>query len=431
MKFFLPDWEDRVDPSFSFERDQYSGSHKKNLYLNDEYAHQIYGDKSPYDGMLISLSNFEKKISHTEVQGKINIRGKTSIREYLKLDKYPHIQVMGDCGAYSYINNDEPPEFYSVEHVASLYEKLGFDYGVSVDHIVVDHRLVKQNGKRKYIKTKPDEKKRRIDITLKNAKKFMSLWESKNLSFMPIGVSQGFSPETYRESAEKLIGMGYEYIALGGLVQYPNEVLLEILQEVTPILKGTKLHLFGVLRPSLMGKFEKMGVTSYDSASYFRKAWLRSGQNYLATDGNWYSAIRVPYSWNKNLKENAEKENISEAKILELEGKALSALRDFDSGKEDNIAKTLKPVMEYDRLLFRSSKDERNLEERYKKTLCAAPWKKCNCVICKEKKVEVIIFRGTNRNKRRGFHNTWVSKNALHNFSGDSDPESNSNPIES
>ncbi len=36
------------------------------------------------------------------------------------------------------------------------------------------------------------------------------------------------------------------------------------------------------------------------------------------------------------------------------------------------------------------------------------PWQKCPCAVCRRWGVEVAIFRGTERNKRRGFHNLWV-----------------------
>ena len=44
----------------------------------------------------------------------------------------------------------------------------------------------------------------------------------------------------------------------------------------------------------------------------------------------------------------------------------------------------------------------------YTETLEARPWKSCPCAICKEIGVEVIIFRGADRNRRRGFHNLSV-----------------------
>ena len=49
--------------------------------------------------------------------------------------------------------------------------------------------------------------------------------------------------------------------------------------------------------------------------------------------------------------------------------------------------------------------DERLLEE-YKKLLKEEPWMECDCEICQEYGIEVAIFRGNNRNRRRGFHNT-------------------------
>ena len=71
------------------------------------------------------------------------------------------------------------------------------------------------------------------------------------------------------------------------------------------------VHLLGILRPQLLDKFRQSGVTSFDSASYLRKAWLRSSMNYFGTDMNWYSAIRVPYSWNPNILAGAEEQGIS------------------------------------------------------------------------------------------------------------------------
>jgi len=42
----------------------------------------------------------------------------------------------------------------------------------------------------------------------------------------------------------------------------------------------------------------------------------------------------------------------------------------------------------------------------YEKTLRNEPWRDCSCPICTEHGIEVAIFRGNNRNRRRGFHNT-------------------------
>ncbi len=51
----------------------------------------------------------------------------------------------------------------------------------------------------------------------------------------------------------------------------------------------------------------------------------------------------------------------------------------------------------------------------YKRTLEEKPWKECDCPICRSIGIEVVIFRGNNRNRRRGFHNTYVFYEILRN----------------
>jgi hypothetical protein len=72
--------------------------------------------------------------------------------------------------------------------------------------------------------------------------------------------------------------------------------------------------------------------------------------------------------------------------------------------------------MDYHQFLLRGDKSgESNqnkvlakLEVRINRTLQDQPWKNCSCDICTTAGVEVIIFRASNRNKRRGFHNLAV-----------------------
>src|SRR5271157_6079575 len=186
LKYFLPDWEDRLDPKFDFEKDKYSKGHIKNPYEYDRYAHQIY-IKPPYDGILVSLSVFEKKISLEENGDKVySIRNHNNIKDYLKIKKKHNLKVMGDCGAFGYVKEKVPPPFYNVENVSEIYNSLGFDYGVSVDHLVVDYIFKKnhKNGKNeKHILTQR-EKNNRIEITLKNAEKFIDLHREKKYKFI-------------------------------------------------------------------------------------------------------------------------------------------------------------------------------------------------------------------------------------------------------
>lgn len=417
IKFFLPDWEDRIDPNFDFNLDEYSVGHKtrNGAYKNDIYAHQIYESNPPYDGVLFSLSIFKSKLKLSNNPGeKVTIRKHDQIKDYLKFPPHSKLQTMADCGAFSYVRMHEPPQdFFNTENISDIYEKLGFDYGVSVDHMAVKFFMEKDpiTGKRIKVPLTEKEKQRRVNLTLRNSEEFIQLHKEKKYHFTPVGVVQGYDKKSFVEGVKKTISYGYDHIALGSLVQYKSEELLSILTEVSPHLNGTRLHLFGVLRPHYLEAFRKLGVTSFDSASFFRKAWLRSGQNYLAPDGNWFAAIRVPYSWNKRVLENASRMGLSEDDVKQMEKDSLKALRDFDKGK-CTIEKALSTVLDYDKLLIRDSNDGDHLGEKYAITLDKKPWKTCECTLCQKLGIEIAIFRGSNRNKRRGFHNTWVFKNS-------------------
>src|SRR5688500_15324991 len=48
------------------------------------------------------------------------------------------------------------------------------------------------------------------------------------------------------------------------------------------------LHLFGILRPKIQSAFRLLGVSSFDSASYLRKAWLSERSVYCGkNDERW------------------------------------------------------------------------------------------------------------------------------------------------
>src|SRR5690606_32045246 len=94
------------------------------------------------------------------------------------------------------------------------------------------------------------------------------------------------------------------------------------------------LHIFGFARPNLIKPLQNMGVTSFDSASALRSAWL-SGKNYFTAEKN-YKAIRIPNPERTRAKRRSEKS---------LSLQAMKALRDFEKGKgtiEDVLIQTIK-----------------------------------------------------------------------------------------
>ena len=103
------------------------------------------------------------------------------------------------------------------------------------------------------------------------------------------------------------------------------------------------------------------------------------------------------------------------------EQRSLLLLREFDQGKR-TVEETLEAIMNYSQFLVRGdatgvAAQDRALattRARIERTLQDRPWKHCDCAICRDVGVEVIIFRGSNRNKRRGFHNLGVYHRHLH-----------------
>jgi hypothetical protein len=90
-------------------------------------------------------------------------------------------------------------------------------------------------------------------------------------------------------------------------------------------------------------------------------------------------------------------------------------MRAFDGGRL-SVQRTLESVLDYNRDFLMdgrrtSAENEQKLEKHavdLRRTLEKRPWKACRCIVCTQAGVEVIIFRSSNRNKRRGFHNLSV-----------------------
>jgi hypothetical protein len=406
--YFFPDWDDYVTEPFVHE----TAEEDPALRTTKQYAHEVFGaDQTPYDGMLVSLAQiYTGKGTLSRLDEKTAER--TDLRKAMKIPK--RLLLFGDCGAFSYVFEDKPP--FSAEEAARLYHRFGFDVGASVDHIPLPE-IVVENDKGELVKRVLTEKerRRRMRLTAQNAEAFLAACRKHSYKFLPIGVIQGLDTKSYVQYVHKYIDMGYQHIALGGLVPKPDSEILEICCAVRDAIQSRTrteqenvwLHLFGILRPKIQSSFRLLGVSSFDSASYLRKAWLRSDQNYLAGDGSrWYSAIRVPISSSKRLREAAEEKRISEEDLRKMETRCLVALNNFD-GSEETHQEVVESVNDYGPLLERRGEDN-HFFEKHNAVLTDRPWEKCRCPVCRDLGIDVVVFRGAGRNKRRGFHNTWV-----------------------
>lgn len=379
LAYFIPDWDDQVDPDFDFETDTHSGG--TGDWSNQVYAHQMFKEPN-YDGILISKIVAEQSKKKAE---RINRLG---VHRHLRVPR--DFPIMGDCGAFGYINDYEPP--FSTTEILEYYTRLDFDYGVSIDHFAIGEDV---------------DRKRRYELTIENARDFIVEHKKLGLNWTPIGAVQGWDEASFAKAASQYAAMGYRYIAVGAMVRRRSPDILSIVEAVRKVIpQETKLHLFGVARLNAIRDFARAGVNSADSASCLRKAWLGgAGNNYLTVDGVEYAAIRIPEAE----KSYRAKRMVSDGRatldqVRKLERECIDALHALDGGKS-SVEHVLEVLYEYDQLITPGRQDNRGYLRR---TLEAKPWKSCPCDICRKDGIDVVIFRGNNRNRRRGFHNTYA-----------------------
>ena len=331
--YFLPDWDDFLDVDFDFENDRFSNSERSARH--QQHSIGLMRPKRLCDGVLVSLAQNlgTKGLLKRVGMASDDSLAPRSVRDFYSLqdDQW----AFGDCGAFSYVAEDAPT--ISVEQAVSLYDLYDFNLGASVDHIPVPE-IVTPNGKRTLTMA---DRRARVKLTRKNAEQFIQTHRERGAGFTPVGVIQGLDAKIYADQVGQYCEMGYRHLALGGLVPRSDADALEIVRKVHAKIGQSKVkpwvHLLGIFRPSLQQQFREMGVGSFDSATYFRKAWLRSDQNYLGVDGRWYAAIRVPPLSDPRTMKRLQESGTSEATLRKMEAKALRQLRAYDRGGAESL----------------------------------------------------------------------------------------------
>ena len=185
---------------------------------------------------------------------------------------------------------------------------------------------------------------------------------------------------------------------------------------------ATRIHVLGFAKADEIESFAPFRITSFDTTSPLIRAFKDAKANYYmpGADGRlkYYTAIRVPQALeNPKLVRLAKRGVLNQEELVRLERSALQALRAYDRD-EAELEETLEAVLTYaapaalgatlDQMPGSSKVSD--LRERYRRTLADQPWKNCACAICQALSIEVMIFRASNRNKRRGIHNVGVYK---------------------
>ena len=399
MKYYLPDSQDLVDPSFDFVKE--TRSVERIRQRDDLYAHEVFTEQA-FDGLLVSKGIVDgvggSGGRYSVAQRHRLLR--SGVRDFFRLEGgyRDTLPVIGDCGAFTYVKEERPP--YSVDEVLSFYEECGFDGGISLDHVILGY----DDQWDADLTQAPEEFRARQGTTLELARDFLKTHKKQKLRFKPLGVAQGWSPASYAHAVRELQKIGFDYIALGGMVPLKTPQVVESLEAIAKVRrKKTRLHLLGITRIERLETFERLGVVSFDSTSPLRQAFKDETDNYYTLDRT-YMALRIPQvEGNPRLQKRIRAGRVDQGRAINLERACLAAMREFDDGGRP-AAEVADLLVEFETLLG-GRKDNTGA---YREVLEAAPWKECGCDICRELGHHVILFRGAERNRRRGFHNTWV-----------------------
>jgi len=457
VRFLYSDTQDYVDPGYDFIKDENAPNRRR--YWDDQYAHELMTE-IPYDGLLVSMSAIKSAPGVAASKGRYSMAEEQRLlrvgaRKFLRFDgpRHKRLMLMGDCGAFAYADQDRPA--YTPEDVIEFYADAGFTHGCHPDHIIFDFHadnpsLSEAEAMRRgavgaqasldlessedapeqaFIRsaTSGASIRKRYDVTLENAEAFLQLTRSEGMPFVPIGVVQGWSPESMTRAASSLVKMGYGYLAVGGLVPLKTPDIAKVLDSIRKAIPSdTKIHLLGFAKADHIGEFKKHKIESFDSTSPLIRAFKDARRNYYlpGTGGklDYYAAIRIPQAIeNAKLVQAIKRGQLDANTLQRQEGLALQAVRGFDQGVVA-LEDALEEIASYQHQLTLATEDDPALqakaEEKNRKaietTLREAPWKRCGCSICKAIGVEVIIFRSANRNRRRGFHNLGVYRKHVH-----------------
>lgn len=405
MRFYFPDSQDQIDPSFDFATEERSIFRVRQR--DDYYAHEALRTP-PFDGLLVSKTIVD---GLPAAAGKYTVAQRqrlyrVGVRDFFRLDDAsgPRLDTMGDCGAFTYVRAKMPP--YSPDQVIDFYDECRFDLGISIDHVILGYDVAADtDGAHPHRVTWAA----RQALTLDLADEFRRRCRVRRARFKPIGVAQGWSPASYAAAVLALQRMGYRRIALGGMVPLRTNDILACLEAVDTVRRrDTQLHLLGITRCEHVDSFAACGVTSFDSTSPFRQSFKDDRDNYYALDRT-YTALRVPQvDGNPKLRGRIRAGEVRQETAMQLERRCLDTLRRFDRG-ELTVRTALTALRSYDDLCD----GRKDRSDEYTETLEDRPWRACPCGICEAVGIDVVLFRGSERNKRRGFHNLHVFRERL------------------
>ena len=196
--------------------------------------------------------------------------------------------------------------------------------------------------------------------------------------------------------------------------------VLDAINDKVSRAQDCKLHILGFAKADQLHDFKKYSIYSFDTTSPLLRAFKDNVRNYyqLQSEGglDYFTAIRIPSTTSPSVQRRLIKPGKEKLEdLVAMEGRALMNVRKYAEGQA-SIDEAVDAVIDYSRKTTWSEKvseatNENRLEKlavQYRRTLVEKAWLGCSCAVCRKAGIEVMIFRGSNRNKRRGIHNLSV-----------------------
>ena len=246
------------------------------------------------ENLLFSMS-FDSAIHYDSMSNVLDPLGKS---DALKLHNTLPKRVFADCGAFQFrelprpmlgeveLNHEIAWDYYEKKHIKAKHQ---WDEILlcSPDHIITADMDDEQTQSR-------------FEFIKKNASPFLEKSKSDSRVFA-IGVIHGRNIQERIEQYEMFKSIGYEYVALGGMVPYSTkqEQALEIVAGIKDIeapfidqssilgrcrRDGIKLHIFGLNSPDWIRWWHRLQIDSFDGSKLSTEG-AANGWYYVPNDG--------------------------------------------------------------------------------------------------------------------------------------------------
>ena len=278
MRFYVPEWDDRVDADYDFRMDLHPTSSTQAREL--AYIWDLFEPEDlPIDGVLISREQVASRSADRrealDANG-IYAEGQLGIPGWLP--------TISDCGAWGYKTLPFPP--YDNEEMLAFYDRMDVEVGVTIDHLVLgsgDQRrlyldrscftdtfapedlresltdavsvmiadwpdrwppYVEEVAPRltetaepfteamftgsvdeviESIRThpravyRPDDAQFRYERTLANAEEMWAIHRREGYPYRLMAVIQGWDLESYQRALQTVLAAGFRYVGIGGV----------------------------------------------------------------------------------------------------------------------------------------------------------------------------------------------------------------------